>query len=463
MTSSNPSCETTRREFLENSGRLGVASAAAGIVPFVHAGSSETIRVAVVGCGGRGTGATRNALSVQRGPMKLVAMADVFEDRLSASYERLSKQMPDRVDVPEERRFIGFDAYKNAVDCLRPGDVVIFATPPAFRWVHFGYAIEKGIHVFMEKPLTVDGPTSARMLELAKRATAKNLKVGVGLMSRHSLALQDLHKRVQDGAIGEIIMQRGYRMQGPIVTFRSLPKPEGVSDLEYQIRRFHSFLWASGGGFSDFFIHLIDHMCWMKNAWPVKAHAVGGRHYRTSEKGVDYIDQNFDSYSVEYTYPDGTKFLFDGRNMSGCQTVFSSAMHGTKGSAIVSKSGDCGMPSSIHKGHDLSNASAIWKSKVPRPQRNPYQNEWEVLVAAIRDDTPHNEVERGVKASAVTSLGRMAAHTGREVELEELLASKHEFAPGLDQLTMDSAAPLMPNEDGRYPVPQPGIVTDREY
>ena len=464
MTSEHPATsESTRREFLQDSGRVGVFSAAAGIVPFVHSGGSSEIKVALVGCGGRGTGAAVNALSVQRGPMKLVAMADAFGDRVSSSYERLNKRLPDQVDVPEGRRFVGFDAYKKAMDCLGPGDVVIFATPPAFRWVHFSYAIERGLNVFLEKPVTVDGPTSKRMLELAKKASAKNLKVGVGLMSRHSLALQQLKKRVDDGELGEIIMQRGYRMQGPIVYFRSLPKPEGMSDLAYQIRRFHSFLWASGGAFSDFFIHIIDHMCWMKGAWPVKAHASGGRHYRMSDKGVYYVDQNFDSYSVEYSYADGTKFLFEGRNMSGCQTIFSSAMHGTKGSAIVSKSSDCGMPSSIHKGHDLSNASALWKSKVPKGQRNPYQNEWEVLVAAIRDDKPHNEVERGVKASLVTSLGRMAAHTGREVKLEELLECKHEFAPGLDKLTMDSDAPLMPGEDGRYPVPQPGIIKDREY
>ena len=464
MTDERRHKDTTRREFLKDTSRFSAASAAAvGFVPLVHAGGTDTIQVALVGCGGRGSGAAKNALSVKSGPMKLVAMADIFENRLKRSYNALTKRLADKIDVPEERKFIGFDAYKHAMDCLRPGDVVIFATPPAFRWVHFTYAIQKGLHVFMEKPITVDGPTSKRMLELADQAKAKNLKVGVGLMARHSRAFQELSKRVRDGELGEIISQRGYRMQGPIVFFRSLPKPDETSDLLYQIQRFHSFLWASGGAFSDFFIHIIDQLCWMKGAWPVKAHALGGRHYRESEEGVLYVDQNFDTYSVEYTYADGTKFAFDGRCMTGCQIIFSSYMHGTKGSAIVSRTSDCGLPSSIHKGHDLSRASTVWKSEVPRDQRNPYQNEWEDLVEAIRNDRPYNEAKRGVEASLVTSMGRMAAHTGREITYEGMLNCKHEFAPGVDKLTMDGEAPLQADAKGRYPVPRPGIVKNREY
>jgi hypothetical protein len=252
-------------------------------------------------------------------------------------------------------------------------------------------------------------------------------------------------------------------MQGPVASFRSLPRPADRSELLYQIERFHSFLWASGGAFNDFFIHIVDQLCWMKGAWPVTAQALGGRHYRTSDEGVQYVDQNFDTYSVEYTYPDGTKFLFEGRCMTGCQTRFSSYMHGTKGSAIVSAGGDCGLPSSIHEGHDLSRASTVWESEVPADQQNPYQNEWEALVAAIRDDTPHNEVRRGVEASLVCNMGRMAAHTGREVTFEQMLACEHELAPGVAELTLDSPAPLQADSDGRYPVPLPGLVTDREY
>lgn len=455
---------TSRREFIKSTGQLAAASALAGVaIPHVHAAENNTIQLALIGCGGRGTGAAANALSVKQGPMKLVAMADVFGDRLRDSYRALRERRSAQIDVPEERKFVGFDAYKKAMDCLKPGDVAIFATPPAFRWVNFAYAIQKGLNVFMEKPVTVDGPTTRRMIQLGEEAAKKNLKVGVGLMSRHSRALAELAKRVQDGQIGDIILQRGYRMHGPVGFFSSPPKPAGTSDLMYQVRRFHSFLWASGGNYSDFYIHIIDHLGWMKNAWPVKAQALGGRHYRQGPEGVTYVDQNFDVYAVEYTYADGTKFDFDGRCMTGCENIYSSYLHGTKGMAIVSKDGDCGMPSSLFKSQSTKRSDLIWQSEVSGDQQDPYQNEWNDLVDAIRNDKPYSEVKRGAEASLVTSMGRMAAHTGREITFEEILNGDHEFAPGLDQLTADSPAPLLPGPDGRYPVPQPGIVTKREY
>jgi len=177
---------TTRREFLKNTGRIAATSAlAVGIVPKVYAAGNDTIKVALIGCGGRGTGAASNALSVKNGPIKLVAMADVFGNRVARSYKSLNKRHSDRVDVPRGRQFVGFDGYKKAMDCLDKGDVAIFTTPPAFRWVHFKYAIERGLNVFMEKPVTVDGPSTRRMLKLAKESVRRNLKVGVGLMIRH--------------------------------------------------------------------------------------------------------------------------------------------------------------------------------------------------------------------------------------------------------------------------------------
>jgi predicted dehydrogenase len=455
---------TSRREFLKDTGRIAAASAlAAGIAPRIYAGQSNTIKVALIGCGGRGTGAADNALSVKQGPIKLVAMGDVFENRLKSSYENLKRMHAGKVDVPGDRRFIGFDAYKDAMDCLSPGDIAIFTTPPAFRWVHFTYAIKKGLNVFMEKPVTVDGPTSRRMFKLGEKATAKNLKVGVGLNSRHARHLQELAKRVHDGEIGEIILERGYRMHGPAGFFHSPPKPAGISELMYQIKRFHSFIWASGGNFSDFYIHIIDHLSWMKNSWPVKAQGLGGRHYKTSPDGVAYVDQNFDTYSVEYTFDDGAKIYFNGRCMTGCHNNFSSYIHGTKGSAIASRNGDCGGPSAIFKGQTPKRSEKVWEAKVPRDQRDWYQNEWDDLMDAIRKDQPYNEVNRGVTVSLITSMGRMAAHTGQEITYEQILNSKHEMAPGLDKLTMDSPAPLKPNSEGRYPIPEPGIVKDREY
>ena len=463
---------SSRREFIKNTGKIAAASALAGVaIPHVHAAENNTIQVALVGCGGRGTGAAADALSVKNGPIKLVAMADVFEHRLKGSFDALkrSKEFGKLVEVPEDRKFIGFDSYKKAMDCLKPGDVAIFATPLAFRWVHFGYAIQKRLNVFMEKPLTADGPTSRRMIKLAEEATAKNLKAGVGLMSRHSRALQELYQRIQDGEIGDIILLRGYRMHGPVGSAFSEKFPanwmsrDEPTELLWQIQRFHSFLWASGGCFSDFYIHHIDHLCWMKNAWPVKAQALGGRHYRQSGGGGMCVDQNFDSYAVEYTFADGSKFMMDGRCVNGCNDIYSSYAHGSKGMAIVSKHSDCGLPSSIFKGQDPTRSNLLWESKVERDQQNPYQNEWNDLIDAIRNDKPYNEVKRGVEASLVTSMGRMAAHTGQEITFEEMLESDHEYAPGVDRLTMDSPAPLLADASGRYPVPEPGLKKKREF
>jgi predicted dehydrogenase len=453
----------SRRQFIKAAGGVAAASALTGVaVPAVHAAGSDLIQVAFVGCGGRGTGAAAQALSTKTGPIKLVAMADAFEDRLNSSYDGLSKsaEVGKLVDVPPDRRFVGWDAYRKAMDCLKPGDVVILTTPPAFRWVHFTYAISKGLNVFMEKPVTVDGPTSKRMLKLAEDAAAKNLKVGVGLMSRHYKPLEELHDRIQNGDIGDIILMRGYRMHGPAGYFESPPKPANISDLDYQVRRFHSFLWASGGNFSDFYIHHIDHLCWMKNAWPVKAQALGGRHYKTAPDGTPWVDQNFDTYAVEYTFADGSKFNFDGRCMDGAAGIYSSYVHGSKGMAIAARANDFSGPAATYKGQNPDPANAIWTSA---SNNNPYQTEWDLLIAAIRNDKPHNEVKRGVEASLVTSMGRMAAHTGQEITFQDMLNCPHEFAPGLDKLTKDTPAPLLPDANGRYPVPEPGIKVDREY
>jgi len=452
----------SRRQILKAAGGAAAASALAGArVPPVHAAASDLIQVALVGCGGRGSGAAVDAMGTSKsGPIKLVAMADAYADRLKSSYNGLSSALGSQMEVPEERRFIGFDAYRKAMDCLKPGDVVILTTPPAFRWVHFQHAIGKRLNVFMEKPVTVDGPTSKRMLKLADDATARNLKVGVGLMSRHARPLQELSQRIRNGELGEIILMRGYRMHGPAGYFESPPKPADISDLDYQVRRFHSFLWASGGNFSDFYIHIIDHLCWMKNAWPVKAQALGGRHYKTTSDGTPFVDQNLDTYSVEYTFQDGSKFFFDGRCMNGCEGIYSSYVHGTKGLAIASRANDCGGPSAIYKGQNATPANVVWQSK---DNSNPYQNEWDELIAAIRSDKPYNEVKRGVEASLVTSMGRMAAHTGQEITFQAMLDCKHEFAPGLDKLTSQTPAPLQPGPNGRYPQPQPGITPDREY
>jgi len=492
---------SSRRDFLKTSGMALSAGALAGAtIPAVHAAQDSTVQIALVGCGGRGTGAAQNALEVQNGPIKLVAMADVFEDRLKTSHKALSDKFDKQVEVPDDRKFISFDGYKNAIDCLRPGDVAIFATPLAFRWVHYKYAIEKGVNVFMEKPVTADGPTSRRMLELNAEAKKKNLKVAVGLMCRHCKARGELFDRIQNGELGDLITLRCYRMHPPVGSAFSPPRklwqdmvnggeggkkdgPGGgeVSELAYQIRRFHSFLWASGGLYSDFYIHNIDECCWMKNGWPTMAQASGGRHYRNhmtpKERGED-VDQNFDNYSVEYTFDDGCKMLLYGRTMVGCHDQFASYAHGSKGVGVISTSSHTQAYCRIYKGQKFTptartrrgkkggegppeEANLVWA--FPQPEPNPYGLEWEDLIRAIRQDQPYNEVERGVMASVVTSMGRMAAHTGQIITLDQMLNSDHEFAPDADKLVIDGPAPLKADDKGRYPVPMPGIVTNREY
>ncbi len=471
LTSSAPcnSPPTTRREFLKTSGQavLGAALTSAVARPG-YAAEDNTIRVALVGCGGRGTGAAANALAVKNGPLKLVAMADLFEERLSRSYEALASAATrtqgsadswvmgfeaSQVQVPPERRFLGFDAYQKAMDCLKPGDVVILTTPVAFRWVHFTYAIAKGLNVFMEKPICVDGPTTRRMIQLGEEAARKNLKVGVGLMCRHCKARWELYDRIKQGQIGEITTLRTYRLVGP-AGFTG-PKPPEQSELLYQIQRYLGFLWASGGVFHDFVAHNVDECCWMKDAWPVRADGLGSRCYRG-----DAVDQNFDHYAVEYTFADGAKLFLNSRYMAGCRDEFASYAHGTRGSAVISTFMHTPAKCRLFKGQSVTRAEMTWA--FPQPEPNPYDLEWEHLVAAIRQDIPYNEVKRGTEAALVVAMGRKAVHTGQTVTFEEMLNDTHEFAPEVDKFTLSSPAPVQLGSDGIYPTPQPGRLKDRE-
>ena len=486
------SSDSNRREFIKNTGKVTAASALAGVaLPRVHSAVDDTVKVALVGACGRGTGAASNALSVSagHGPTKLVAVADIFEEKLKSSLNGLKRKHGKKVDVPADRQHIGFDGYKKAIDNLSKGDVAIFTTPPAFRWVFYKYAVEKGINVFMEKPVTADGYGTKKILEINKAAKKKNLKVGVGLMCRHSRARGAMAEKIQEGAIGDIVLMRSYRMHGPVVTSRSIPQsmnPEykDMEEIRWQIRRFHSFIWASGGCFNDFYIHNIDECCWMKGAamgdpnnaggdpfdvigtrdkwsWPIMAQATGGKHYTENKQGQPYVDQNLDTYSVEYTYADGTKLMHNGRTIQGCHNEFASHVHGTKGFGTFSANGHWPAPSALYSGLTPDPKNQIWK--FPARETNPYQDEWDDLLDAIRNDKPYNEAERGALASQVCNMGRMAAHTGQRVTWDDALNAKP-LAPDLDQLEgFDSKAPVTADKDGFYPVPQPGITKKSEY
>jgi predicted dehydrogenase len=296
--------------------------------------------------------------------------------------------------------------------------------------------------------------------------------VAVGLMCRHSPARAELAQRIKDGEMGDLILLRAYRMHGHEAMEYSERKPADISELLYQVKRFHSFLWASGGCYSDFLIHNIDECCWMKDAWPVTAQATGGRHYRQFKnpagKMVDSIDQNFDHYSVEYTFADGAKLWLQARTINNCYQNFASYAHGSKGCAVISEKGHFPVNARIYKGQKLGSSkkdpNIAWQyEENGRQEPDLYQLEWEHLIEAIRQDKPYSEVERGAKASLVTAMGRMAAHTGQLITYDQILNTDYELAKDLDKLTMESPAPVKADANGKYPVPEPGRKTKREY
>jgi predicted dehydrogenase len=451
-----PSPTASRRTFLGASSAAALATmttsgTATAATPAVHPGGSDEIRVALIGCGGRGAGAAADALSVPDASIRLYAIADIFQQQIDNKRKGLSNQFKEKVDVSDDRCFVGMEAYKQAIDCLRPGiDIAAFATPPAFRAAHVAYAIEKGVHVFMEKPISIDGPSTKRILELANKADAKNLKVGVGLMCRHSVARRELFDRLQNGEAGELLNFYGYREHGPVMPMDLYPgPPEGTSELFWQCKRFHNFIWASGGIFSDFYVHHVDEVCWMKNAWPVKAEAIGGRHFQGKVN-----DQNFDSYGVEWTFADGAKFFYSGRTMTDCEKKFGVFGQGSKGAFTISERGHSPAKSTIYKGQAMDKDNILWTAA--QPEKSPYRIEWEDLVAAIQSNTPYNEAKRGAEASLVTAMGRFAAHTGKTVTFQEMLDCPDDLTAGVAVLTDTSPAILAADADGRYPVPMPG-------
>ena len=433
---------TSRREFLKKtSGALAGATLASAIGTRAFSAEQNTIRIALVGCGGRGTGAAVNALST-KGPTQLVAMADVFDNRLQTSLKSLSKQFPGQLDVPRDRRLPGLDGYKKAIDAIAPGGVVILATPPAFRPIHLEYAVARGCHVFMEKSFAVDAPGIRRVLKAGEQAAKKNLKIAGGLMSRHYTPLELAVSKLHEGIIGEVITCWAYREHGPVGL---APKPPGVSELAHQIRNYSCFTWLNGSFILDWLIHNIDVCCWCKNDWPVSAQGQGGRQVRTQP------DQLFDHYSVEYTFPDGTRLLAQGRHIDNCWGFFGDIIHGSKGSAVLGE----GIPKPrIFKGHLQTSENVIWEYDGPR--HNAYQKEHDLLLEAIRKDIPYNETERSAYAAMAGILGRMAAESGQVITWEQAMASNLELAPGLDHYTMESDPPAMPSAQGRYPVAMPG-------
>jgi myo-inositol 2-dehydrogenase/D-chiro-inositol 1-dehydrogenase len=395
--------------------------------------SSDPIKIALIGCGSRGAGAVLNALSANANVV-LVAMADVFRDKLDETYAILTKvgRIKNFVKVPENQKYVGFDAYEKAIACA---DVVLLVTPPAFRPSHFEAAVRAGKHVFMEKPLASDAPGIRQILETGKEATRKNLKVVVGLQNRYDPGYKEMVKKIQEGAIGRIISATDYYLIGPVTTS---PRLAAQSEMEFQMRNWRYFNWLWAGSPAGLQIHNTDIVNWVKGDYPIRAQGMGGR---SSLKGPDHGDI-FDHFYIEYEYADGTKLNSQIRHISGTWNKGGATFQGAAGSA------------SLQAGIKNAKGEQIWRNP-NKDSENAYQIEHDALFAAIRNNSPLNDTEWGAKSTMTTILGRMAVHSGKMVEWDEALNSNLTLMP--ERFAWDAEPPVKPDKDGNYPVPIPGL------
>jgi predicted dehydrogenase len=400
----------------------------------------ETIRVGLVGCGGRGTGAAVQALNA-RANVKLVAMADAFEDRLTDSYETIAngeredrRDLRRQIDVPPERRFVGFDAYREVIPLV---DVVILTTPPGFRPMHFAAAVAAGKQVFMEKPVATDAPGIRSVLETAEEAKRKRLNVVVGLQRHYQTVYREWVDRLHAGMIGDITLGRVYwNSAGVWVRER---KPD-QTEMEYQMRNWYYFTWLCGDHIVEQHIHNIDVANWVKQGVPIRAQGQGGRLVRN---GPDH-GEIFDHHFVEFEYADGSRVLSQCRHIPDCWNSVTEAFHGTNGTApepgvILSRSGN-----TLFEQDDETDP-------------NPYQIEHDELFEAItRGEYKYADAEMGAQATMTAIMGRMATYSGQVVTWEDALHSDLSLMP--TRYAWDAKAPVVPDADGRYPIPTPGVT-----
>lgn len=400
-----------------------------------HAQGSDVIKVALIGCGGRGTGAAVQFLNANKGN-RIVALADAFDYRVNGALNTLKDRFPEQVDADQDTCFVGLEAYRQAIatDC----DMVIEATPPGFRPSHYKAAIEAGKHVFMEKPCCVDGPGYRTLIETSKLADEKNLFVAVGLQRRHEPRYMDTVKRLQDGELGRIQLLRVYWNGGGIW---NRGREEGMTEIQYQVHNWYHFCWLSGDNITEQHIHNLDIGNWvMGDEHPVEANGMGGctARYLGGQKGTGQI---FDHHFVEYTYADGTKMYSQSRHMQGCWNSVSEFAVGTKGTANVS-----GGSFNFYDGGG-------WQTQ--EPGVGGHQQEQTDLSAAMRAGERYNEGYYGANSSMTSVLGRVANYTGDVVKWDDIVNNgPTEFPEG--PLSWDTPAPVQKDENGDYPIPIPG-------
>jgi predicted dehydrogenase len=411
-----------RRDFLKTAAAaaVGTTLAGSGNLTGVFAQGSDAIRVGVIGCGGRGTGAVGDALRGAEG-VTLVAMGDVFKDRLEESFNRLKKEHGDKIEVTPDAMFSGFDAFEKVI--ASNANYIILASPPGFRPQHLKAAVAAGKHIFTEKPVAVDGAGIREVLKLADEAKAKNLGVGAGTQRRHQTGYVETLKRVHDGAIGDIVHARAYWNQGAL--WKRDRQPDWT-DMEWQLRNWLYFTWLSGDHIVEQHVHNLDVVNWAMNAHPVRAMGMGGRQVRTGpEWGHIY-----DHFAIDYEYPSGVHMMSMCRQIPNCANSVSEALQGTRGRVQVNA-------------YEIAGPAA-WKFS--GTDSRPYIQEHTDLIASLRAGSPINELKSVAESTLTAIMGRMSAYTGKAVTWEQALASKEEWAP--KQLTFGSVP--------TPPVPMPG-------
>lgn len=431
--------ESSRRSFMKTSAGLAAgATVLSSLSAKAYAANDETLKIGLIGCGGRGSGAAAQALKTS-GQVALVAMADMFGDRLESSLKRITNDVKGNdtatVDVPEERRYTGFDGYKQIMED-NDIDLVILATPPGFRPIHFEAAVNAGKHIFMEKPVATDAAGVAKVLESARKAKEKNLKVGVGLQRHHQLKYQDIIKRIQDDEIGDVVALRVYWNGGGVWDPR-LAREDATSEMEYQLRNWYYYNWLCGDHICEQHIHNLDVGNWIKGSYPIRAEGMGGREVRTDKK----YGEIYDHHAVEFTFDDGSKMFSQCRHIPNCWNSVSEWAHGTKGHANVS-----GASYELYDGK---------KQRYRGENNDPYQTEHDDLFHAIRNNISYNEAEYGAMSTATSILGRIATYSGKSVNMSDMLASNFSIMP--KEMAMNATPPTTPNENGEYPIPVPGV------